>query len=137
MRRRGHRIACLLAAATLALPAAASGQSAGDEQYEDPFAPEQGQTDDEGSSGGDDAGSAGGDDTGSVGGDDTGSAGGGSSGGGESVQPEPTAAPAAPTTTTAAEAQLARTGADTGLVALGGAVLLAGGVALRVTLRRR
>jgi LPXTG-motif cell wall-anchored protein len=41
MRRRGKQIACLLVAATLALPAAAFGQSAGDEQYDDPFAPEE------------------------------------------------------------------------------------------------
>ena len=45
--------------------------------------------------------------------------------------------PAPATTTTAAGQQLPRTGADTGLLALGGAVLLAGGVALRVTLRER
>ena len=68
MRRRAHRTACLLAAVALALPGAAWGQSAGDEQYEDPFAPEPGQTDE------------GGDDTGSSGGGDTGSSGGGSSG---------------------------------------------------------
>jgi LPXTG-motif cell wall-anchored protein len=41
MRRRGKQISCLLVAATLALPAAAFGQSAGDEQYDDPFAPEE------------------------------------------------------------------------------------------------
>ena len=124
----------MLAAAVLALPAPAWGQSAGDEQYEDPFAPEQGQTDEGDSSGGGDTGSSG----------DGSSSGGGSSGGGETVQPAPSAppaaappAPATTTTTTAAEQQLPRTGADTGLLALGGAVLLAGGVALRVTLRER
>jgi LPXTG-motif cell wall-anchored protein len=127
MRRRPHRIACLLAAAALALPATAWGQSAGDEQYEDPFAPAPGQTDQEGSTGG----------------GDTGSSDGGSSGGG-TVEPAPTAAPevapAAPpatTTTTAAEQELPRTGADAGLLALAGAVLLAGGVALRVKLSAR
>ena len=124
----------MLAAAVLALPAAAWGQSAGDEQYEDPFAPEQGQTDDEGSSGGDD--------TSSSVGNDTGSAGGGSSWrrngpAGADRRARGRSAGAAATTTAAAGQQLPRTGADTGLLALGGAVLLAGGVALRVTLRER
>ena len=119
MRRRAHRTACLLAAVALALPGAAWGQSAGDEQYEDPFAPESGQTDE--------------------GGNDTGSSGGGSSGGGGAVQPAPSEQPEAvtapPATTSAAGQELASTGAGTGLLALGGAVLLAGGVALRVMLR--
>jgi LPXTG-motif cell wall-anchored protein len=110
MRRTGYRIAYLLAAAALALPAAAWGQSAGDEQYEDPFAGE------------------------------------------DQEQPEPTPAPdtstsdpgvtqtaqtaPAPTATTAqsspaAQEELPRTGADEGLVALAGGVLLASGFALR------
>lgn len=121
MRRTGHRIAWLLAAAALALPAAAWGQSAGDEQYEDPFAGE------------------------------------------DQEQPEPTPTPAAstpdpgvtqsaqpapaptattaPTVTTAqsspaAQEQLPRSGADEGLVALAGGVLLASGLALRRRTRR-
>jgi hypothetical protein len=124
MRRRPHRIACLLAAVTLALPGAAWGQSAGDEQYEDPFAPEPGQSDGGGSSQ-DDGG---------------GSSGGGSSGGGGAEQSVPAAQPEtapAPTTVQAApngEQQLPRTGADAGLLALGGTLLLASGVALRVRL---
>ena len=142
MRRRAHRTACLLAAVALALPGAAWGQSAGDEQYEDPFAPESGQTDDGGdeggSSGGDEGGSSGSDDTGSSGGDSSGA---GSSGSGGAVQPTPAEQPEAvtapPATTSAAGQELPRTGADTGLLALGGAVLLAGGVVLRVTLRER
>jgi LPXTG-motif cell wall-anchored protein len=110
MRRTGHRIACLLAAGALMLPAAAQGQSAGDEEYQDPF------------------------------------------GGDAQEQPEPTPAPEpaasddgapqsaqtapAPTATTAqsvpaAQEQLPRTGADEGLVALAGGVLLASGLALR------
>ena len=134
MRRRAHRTACLLAAVALALPGAAWGQSAGDEQYEDPFAPEPARR--------------------------TRAATNRlvgrrrhrlvgrrlvgrrrSSDGGGAVQPAPSAQPEAvtapPTTTSAAGQQLPRTGADTGLLALGGAVLLAGGVALRVTLRER
>ena len=121
MRRRAHRTACLLAAVALALPGAAWGQSAGVEQYEEPFAPESGQTD--------------------AGGDEGGSSGGGSSGGGGAAQPAPAEQPEAvtapPATTSAAGQELPRTGADTGLLALGGAVLLAGGVARRVTLRER
>jgi hypothetical protein len=113
-----HRIVCLLAAGLLAFPAAAGAQSAGDDQYEDPFAPEPGQTDDGGSG----AGSGTADDE--------------SSGGG-TVQPAPTPepAPAAPAAATTAQAQqLPRTGGDAGLLALTGSLLLAGGVAIRVRL---
>ena len=116
MRRTGHRIACLLVAAALAAPATAWGQSAGDDQYQDPFGSE------------------------------------------EQQQPEPTPAPdastsdpgvtqtaqtaPAPTATTAqsspaAEPELPRTGADEGLVALAGGVLLASGLALRRRTCRR
>ena len=111
-----HRIACLLAAGLLAFPAAAAAQSAGDDQYQDPFGGEQEQEP-------------------------------------EAQEPAPEAepqstpaptssasqepAPAAPATTAQApsgEAELPRTGADEGLVALAGVVLLVGGVALRVRL---
>ena len=124
MRRKGHRIAAALAAGALALPGAAWGQSAGDDQYEDPFAPEPGQTEDGGSGSGSGSGSGTADDD--------------SSGGG-AVQPAPTpeaapAAPAAAATTTAQAEQLPRTGADAGLLALAGTLLLAGGVAIRVRL---
>jgi LPXTG-motif cell wall-anchored protein len=116
MRRRPHRIACLLAAASLALPAAAWGQSAGDEQYEDPFEPETGQTEDEGPSQAEPAPDE-----------------------APAAAPEPQAA--APAQTAPAQnapassaQQLPRTGADAGLLALGGTLLLAGGIALRVRL---
>jgi LPXTG-motif cell wall-anchored protein len=115
MRRRGHRFAALLAAAVLALPGAAWAQSAGDDQYEDPFAPQPGQTDD---------------------------------GGAQEEEPaaQPDPAPAAPEPAapqpeaTAAQSPdggetLPRTGADEGLVALAGAMMLAGGIALRVRTR--
>jgi LPXTG-motif cell wall-anchored protein len=109
-----RRIAALgAAAAVLAVPAAAGAQTPGDDQYTDPF------------------------------------------GGGQeqeatptptptpspeppaaapAQQPAPTAAPAPATAsqTTTTTAQLPRTGADAGLLALGGALLLVGGVALRV-----
>jgi LPXTG-motif cell wall-anchored protein len=119
MRSRRHWIACLLAAAMLALPGSAAAQSAGDEQYEDPFAPEQSQEQPQAT---------------------------------PEPAPAPEAAPpsapapAAPAPEPAAEAaaaqpaaaeQLPYTGADAGVLALGGALLLAGGIALRVRLREQ
>lgn len=108
----------LVPAVALIAPATAAAQSAGDEQYEDPFGNGNGGN-------------------------------GGSSGGGGTAQPQPTATPSQPTTaqpsappaatgttasaTSGAEQSggLPRTGAPVALVALGGAVLLAGGLALR------
>ena len=123
MRRRSHRIATALIAAALALPGAAWGQSAGDEQYEDPFAPEQGQSGDGGAQEEEE--------------------------GGGQPAPEPEPAPAAPAAPAPAPEpaagaavqaeQLPRTGspADAGLLALSGTLLLAGGVVLRVRLSER
>ncbi|HWM12440.1 MAG TPA: LPXTG cell wall anchor domain-containing protein [Solirubrobacteraceae bacterium] len=105
------RIASLIAAGLLAFPAAAGAQSAGDDQYQDPFAGEQEQEQES-----------------------------------QAQEPESTPAPTsgaaqepAPAAPEAATAQapsgaeeLPRTGADTGLLALGGMLLLVGGVALRV-----
>jgi LPXTG-motif cell wall-anchored protein len=110
------RLAAVLAALALwlAAPAAALAQGAGDDQYSDPFG--SGQSDDD--SGSDD---------------------------GEAAEPEPSepAPEAAPTPAAAAQEQepagqeqLPYTGADEGLVALAGGMLLAGGVALRLRLRR-
>ena len=100
----------------LAVPAAAPAQTPGDEQYVDPFGGDQG--------------------------------GGGSQPDQGTQEPEPTPAPsepdsaavapepAAPAPAEAESAQeLPRTGADEGLVALAGGMLLAGGVALRLRLR--
>ena len=95
---------------SLAAPAAALAQGAGDDQYSDPFG--SGQNDDSG----------------------------------EEQQPEPEPEPAAPepAPTPAATAsqqepaeqeQLPYTGADEGLVALAGVVMLAGGIALRLRVR--
>jgi len=113
-----RRLAVLVAAGLLAAPGSAFGQSAGDEQYEDPFAGEdQGQ----------------------------------SQGGQEPTAPavpepaEPPPAAPAPATgasesappATAAQPQLPATGADARAVLLAGAILLAGGVALRARLRAR
>jgi LPXTG-motif cell wall-anchored protein len=93
----------------LGLPATAAAQSAGDEQYQDPFGDEQSQSDDQSN--------------------DTQSA-------QSTPTPTPTPEPStAPTTTTAqsapAEEQLPRTGEDAALLALAGTLLLGGGVALR------
>ena len=120
-----RRLAALVATGLLAAPAHALGQSAGDDQYEDPFAGEQqGQ----------------------------------SEGGGSEEEPSapaaPTPEPAAPGSTAldaepelqpapesgpvpASQPQLPRTGADTGGIVVAGALLLAGGVALRLRLRER
>ena len=110
--------------ASLCMPAAALAQSAGDEQYEDPFAGE-----DQGQS----------------------QSGGGSDGGGAqqpatpapsgsapegAPEPAPGAAPSAPAAATS-QSQLPRTGAGTGAFMLAGSILLAGGVVLRVRLRER
>jgi LPXTG-motif cell wall-anchored protein len=124
MPARSRRLAAFAAALVLAAPGSALAQSAGDEQYEDPFAPGQGQE--------------------------------------QEPAPEPAPAPApapapdaapapgaapapeapAPTPAPAAQPaaageQLPYTGAETALVALGGALLLAGGVVLRVRLREQ
>lgn len=102
--------------AILAAPSAALAQSAGDEQYQDPF-------------GGDDSGQSS---------DDQGS----SSSGSTTAQaaPTPTAVPAAPSATTAqtresAAKQLPRTGGDPITPAVAGFWLVLGGVALRARLR--
>ena len=79
VRLRRRRLAALALATLLAAPAPALGQSAGDEQYEDPFAGEQ-----------------------------------------QQQQPE-----------------LPRTGLDAGPLLALGAVLLAGGIVLRLRLRER
>ena len=113
-----RRIAALAAAGLLAGPASALGQSAGDEQYQDPFAgEEQSGSGDEGTQAPEPA-------------------------------PEPTA-PAAPDadpapsstesdpTVPGTQAELPRTGSDTGLILLGGTILVAGGVALRARVRER
>ena len=119
VRRMGvlrRRLAVLASAILLGLPASAGAQSAGDDQYEDPFAGEQ------------DQGQA-----------QTG-------GGGEEQAPAATPAPAqAPETAATAsvqsapatQAELPYTGAAAGAVLIAGATLLAGGVALRVRVRER
>src|SRR5690242_10277984 len=116
------RLAALLVALALLAPASAFAQSAGDEQYADPFGDGQSQSNDQGSSNNQ----------------------GSSSGGGTTTaQAAPTATPApatsAPTATTAqvptATPQLPRTGGDPITPAVAGFWLLLGGVALRARVR--
>jgi LPXTG-motif cell wall-anchored protein len=111
-----HRIACLVAILALAAPQAAFAQGAGDEQYQDPFGGENGQSDE-----GEDQAQA----TPTPVPDTSSSSGDGAQ---TTVQATPTPAPVP---ATAAQEQLPRTGADAGLLALGGTVLLAGGLVLR------
>jgi LPXTG-motif cell wall-anchored protein len=109
------RLATMLAALLLVLaaPAAALAQGAGDDQYSDPFG--SGQTDDSGSQ------------------DDEPSE-------PEPAEPAPVQEPAPTPAATASEQepqpreQLPYTGADEGLVALAGVMLLVGGFALRMRL---
>jgi LPXTG-motif cell wall-anchored protein len=107
------RLATWLAALLVMLcaPAAALAQGAGDEQYTDPFGSGQNEPEEEQPTP-------------------------------EPAAPEPAAPePAQPAPATAAQEtpepqqQLPYTGADEGLVALAGVMLLAGGVALRLRLR--
>jgi LPXTG-motif cell wall-anchored protein len=119
-----RRFAAPIAALTLALtPTTALAQSAGDEQYEDPFSDEQSQS----SSGSGSSGSGG-----------SGTAGASASGSAAQATPStaapPAAAPAAAASagTAAAEGgELPRTGLDAGLVAAIGAGLLGMGLVLR------
>jgi hypothetical protein len=107
-------VVVLLGLVTVAAPAAWA-QSAGDEQYQDPFA-----------------------------GQGSGSSGGGSSGGGSSSSSAPAAAAPASTPAPAAVAsaaapatrpQLPRTGGDAWLPALAGLALVLAGMGLRLRLR--
>jgi LPXTG-motif cell wall-anchored protein len=118
-----RRLAALAVAGLLAAPAAALGQSAGDDQYEDPFAGEDQQEQPSPDTPVDD-------------------------GGGTQPAPvEPAPAPAATgqepapaesgTPATAGQEQLPNTGADAGAILLAGSLLLAGGVALRLRVRER
>jgi len=102
---RWRTVLSLTVAVLLALPAVAPAQNAGDQQYTDPLAPSQPRDD---------------------------------GGSGSSGAPPPSASgtPQAPPTTAPAQAapaqnQLPRTGFPAGLLALAGAGMLGGGLALR------
>ena len=115
-----RRIAALAAALSLALPAGALAQGAGDNQYQDPFAGE-------GSGSGSGSGSGGG-----------GGGGGGADGtsGSGSLSDSPPSGQQLASQQSASSGELARTGADPGLVALLGAGLILTGAGLRVRVRR-
>ena len=109
---RGWRRSLAVAGTLLALlPAGAAAQSAGDDQYADPFADEQGQ--------------------------ETPSAPPAAPAPAPPSQAAPAqVAPAAPAAATAAQAELPRTGADAWLLGLAGLALLSAAAALRVHVRR-
>ena len=106
-----QRLVTLVCALALAVPATAAGQSAGDEQYEDPFAP--GSAEPEATPAPAPAPAA---------------------GGGETTAPVPAPAPDSAPEASAAQ-ELPYTGADAEIVFAAGAALLAGGVALRLRVR--
>jgi LPXTG-motif cell wall-anchored protein len=110
------RVTIALVVLLLAAPAAALAQGAGDEQYSDPFGPDEQQQSEptpQPTAAPTQAPSTAAPST--------------------QAAPAPTAAPAAPAPTSGR--QLPYTGVDAGWVALGGALLLGAGVALRVRLR--
>jgi LPXTG-motif cell wall-anchored protein len=144
------RLRSLVAPAAVALALAAPGAAlaqggAGDDQYADPFGSNDQQQ--QGSSGGSGSGSSGSQGTSGTGSSPTTPSGSSTGTSGSSTTTAPattsssstsTTAQAAPTATAAGAtsgAQLPYTGANAGLIALAGALLLGGGVALRVRLR--
>jgi LPXTG-motif cell wall-anchored protein len=112
-----RRIAALAAALSLALPAGALAQGAGDNQYQDPFA---------------------GEDSGSGGGSGSGSSGGGGAEGTDNgtLSSSPPSGEQLASQQSTSSGELPRTGADPGLVALLGAGLILTGAGLRVRVRR-
>jgi hypothetical protein len=111
---RSRRLVMLACALALASPASAVAQSAGDEQYEDPFAPETEPAPQETPAPAAPAPAAGGESSAAA------------PAPAQTVEPAPTA--------TAAQ-QLPYTGGDARILLAGGVVLLAGGVALRLRVR--
>jgi hypothetical protein len=143
LRRRTVALATVVA--VLALPAAALAQSAGDNQYNDPFGGKSGSKHSSGGGGG--GGGGGGNSSGSSGsGSSAGSSGSGTGTGTSSGSTGSAAGTSSGTTssstgTTSGSSgsgqQLARTGSDTWLVALAGGGFLLAGVGLRLRLRGR
>jgi hypothetical protein len=135
-----RRSAVLAVATTLAFPAGALAQGASDNQYQDPFGA--GATGSSGSSGSSSSGSSGSSDSsgsgssssGSTGSSSSGASGSGSNSGSLSTQP-PAATEQQVTNTQARPGELARTGADAGLVALLGAGMVLSGTGMRLRLR--
>ena len=125
------RLAALAVAAFLVAPSAALAQSAGDQQYSDPFAGQGG-----GGGSSQSSGSQGSQGSGSQSSSGQSSSG-QSSGGGSSEVGQSSAATASDAAAQGASSrQLPRTGGEPGLVALLGAGLVAGGAGLRLRVRR-
>jgi hypothetical protein len=131
-----QRLAALAIAALLAAPGTALAQSAGDNQYQDPFG-------NQGSGGGSGSGSSGSNSgSGSSGGGQSGDSQGSGSGSGQSADTGSSQTSSSTGTTdaqgsqTTASRQLPRTGGEPGLVALLGAGMTFGGLALRRRVRR-
>jgi hypothetical protein len=111
-----RRLAALAATLSLALPASAFAQGAGETQYSDPLA---------------------GEETSSGSGSGSGTGGGGGGGGGElSTTPPAGSTESQAAQTRTPDGELARTGADPALVALLGAGFILTGAGLRVRVRR-
>ena len=129
-----QRLAALAIAALLAAPGTALAQSAGDNQYQDPFG-NQGSGGGSGSSGSNSG-------SGSSGGGQSGDSQGSGSGSGQSADTGSSQTSSSTGTTdaqgsqTTAGRQLPRTGGEPGLVALLGAGMTFGGLALRRRVRR-
>jgi hypothetical protein len=130
--------AVLILAAALAFPAVAVAQSAGDNQYEDPFGGQGSSGSSQSSSGsGSSSGSSGsssGQSSGSLSGSSSGSAG-ASSGSSSAAGSGSSGSGGGGSQGSASGQQLARTGSETWLVALAGGGLLLTGVGLRLRLR--
>ena len=130
---RPKRLAVLVAALVLTVPGTALAQSAGDQQYSDPFANQGGS----GSGGG--GGGGGGQSSGAQSSGSSGSAGQSSAGQGGETGSSATSATGASGTQTAtggSARELPRTGGEPGLLALVGAGLTLGGFGLRRWVRR-
>jgi hypothetical protein len=132
-----QRLAALAIAALLAAPGTALAQSAGDNQYQDPFG-------NQGSGGGSGSSGSSGNNSGSgtSGGGQSGDSQGSGSGSGQSADTGSSQTSSSAGTTdaqgsqTTAGRQLPRTGGEPGLVALLGAGMTFGGLALRRRVRR-
>jgi LPXTG-motif cell wall-anchored protein len=128
-----QRVMALAIAALLVAPGTALAQSAGDNQYQDPFGSQ-------GGGGGQSGGSQGsGGGSGQSGGDQSSgsqSSSGQSSDAGSSQSSSSTGTTDAQSSQTTSSRELPRTGGEPGLVALMGAALTLGGVALRRRVRR-
>jgi hypothetical protein len=129
--------AALAVAVLLVTPSAALAQSAGDNQYQDPFAGQSGGGGGSSRGGGGGGGSGGGGQSNQANQGSSSSSGGQSSGGG-STQAAQSAGTTQSTTSPQATPgkQLPRTGGEPGLVALLGSGLIVAGAGLRLRVRR-